>query len=792
MPQLFNVAGPVRPTFDQTKATAEDFGAGVGKGLQAAAAEVKRFEKEEELKERRANADTVNQANLDTQGEWDNELLVAQKNAAVDGAGLTDDLMERFDAQTADVLANSDNDDVRNGHTQGRKRIRNKLFSSASNSEAKKRGAHASLKWTENGEKHAIALRQTPTPQQFDTTMTFRRAELDNLPVSDTLKAEWWAEEENKLRYNMYSGALDLAKDEDDVANVLAVRKGLNAASFGRLDREGKSRVLSIKGDIAEGERKQRGFIRDANASMRIGAQRLIDRGLPAEEMDEMRKAVTLANDPVTTEKFANLVTLAKLTPKWRAMGPSTLKQVVAQLDAEANAGGATDLEEKKYTAALAIFNTAQLKANKTQAEIDTSATDLLGKLKARLAAGQDLSQDLDMAMLGEVLQSTSPKLRTAIEEAISVNETGRAVMVGSSADRQQIIKDLLEEAKTTDAGQLKLDAALAIHRNIEKGVNTNYMDVARDVTPKKVTTLDLNDPSTISKRGEESRAYAAKYNQPANRFHTSAEIAAIGDKLKDMDSAKQLGFIQSYIGALGKEQAIIALSELSSSNVAVAYVGAGMLNGLSLTTGNNILAGQKRINDLGKSIIGDRIDSGISTAAVETNIREAMIGIMNQQVNTNAKSSVMSATLSLIASGNGTDTKTVKQYLSMALGGNENGTLGGIQKFNGKEFVAPQGVSSDQISTVFEYYPNSVIGLSVDGYPPVANNGTKVSANMIANEGNLESIGAGVYVVRMPDKLLLQSGGGGTYRIQIDAGKISSAYPDERNIFQKFISPIL
>ena len=70
MPQLFNVAGPVRPTFDQTKATAEDFGAGVGKGLQAAAAEVKRFEKEEELKERRANADTVNQANLDTQGEW--------------------------------------------------------------------------------------------------------------------------------------------------------------------------------------------------------------------------------------------------------------------------------------------------------------------------------------------------------------------------------------------------------------------------------------------------------------------------------------------------------------------------------------------------------------------------------------------------------------------------------------------------------------------------------------------------------------------------------------------------
>ena len=58
MPQLFNVAGPVRPTFDQTKATAEDFGAGVGKGLQVAAGALKEREDFlEQQEERKAGMD---------------------------------------------------------------------------------------------------------------------------------------------------------------------------------------------------------------------------------------------------------------------------------------------------------------------------------------------------------------------------------------------------------------------------------------------------------------------------------------------------------------------------------------------------------------------------------------------------------------------------------------------------------------------------------------------------------------------------------------------------------------
>jgi hypothetical protein len=58
MPQLFQAAGQLRPTFDQTKATAADFSAGVGEGLQVAAgAQKEREDFLEQQEERKAGID---------------------------------------------------------------------------------------------------------------------------------------------------------------------------------------------------------------------------------------------------------------------------------------------------------------------------------------------------------------------------------------------------------------------------------------------------------------------------------------------------------------------------------------------------------------------------------------------------------------------------------------------------------------------------------------------------------------------------------------------------------------
>jgi hypothetical protein len=104
---------------------------------------------------------------------------------------------------------------------------------------------------------------------------------------------------------------------------------------------------------------------------------------------------------------------------------------------------------------------------------------------------------------------------------------------------------------------------------------------------------------------------------------------------------------------------------------------------------------------------------------------------------------------------------------INAVLGGVEG--AGGIQSFNGTDFVAPVGVYGETIEDRFEDNPDSLTKLSVDGSYPRTADGVRVSAETILDAGALERVGPDMFQVRMlSDGLLLLGVPGMPYTLHI------------------------
>ena len=762
-------AGPI----SVRRATADDFG-GDGGGLIKGGENIMRAGKlrqnqEKILKNNEIKKDNaaVNQANIDNQGYGADLFRTVKEKTDANATDFTPQVLAEYDKNMEAVLAGAKNDRVRQAMKADFTRTRNSLVQKASVFESLTRSKNEVNVFVGNGDKAANIMFETPTEDQYETTKNARQREVDNTSLPDHVKAELMRDEVKALRFKQYAGMLEVATNPQQVDDVLKARPGdeMSKESFTQLGNAGeaKKRRFKIEARMAKVERKQ--DIRDAQASIRVMAERLGRGETPdAATMKHAEGLVGKVDDPVTSEMLFNVTTVGRAINGWRKLPSEDLDGVVAGLEKDVVEGGATALESQKLAAARSVLSKTETRERKEQVEIDTEIRDDFDTVDKRLAAGVDLSNDPTVISIIANLDKASPRLQQQIKEAFALNDTVQGLVDMSRADLTTLVTDLQADRQLSDLKIVERDAAIKVKADMDKTVDKNYVDWQQKIDPAVFPPLDETNGLAMQWRQTLMEQGARKYGKK-KQFHTTAELKGIAERLPEMSSDQQLAFINGYTANMSSENAAIALTELADVNPQLAFVGTGIAHDPSYAlTGQTILRGQQILTNEGAKRI-EAVLPGTTKSQVESIIGAAMIGALrNENLHPKHNAAVQSSALAIIASGVETDPEAA---VNMALGGADG--YGGIQVMNGKKFAAPVGVNNDMIDDAFDDTPGSITALSVDGSSPRTLNNVAVTGEKISDGGTMEKVGPDRYVVRMKaDGKLLQGAPGTPYTLHI------------------------
>jgi hypothetical protein len=753
------------------KVTAKDFGgdAGfgtIGEALKGAADDVeKRQIIQKRIQVKKENAD-INQANIDNQGFGASLFRDAAKNADANATDFTTNVLAEYDRNAEGRLALAPNDRVRAAMKLDFSRTRNLLVDKAALFESTTRGKNERKVFLDNSATAANVLYETPTDDQFDLIMNGRAREISNTSLPEHIKEDLLRDEVKSLRFKQYAGKLEYAVTAEQVDQILGDRPEdeLTATSFTQLGKAGEAKKKRFEYDTRLARMEQNGFVRDAQAAIRGVAVRQTRGQLPDEASKaNVERLVQQANDPDTSEMWFNATTVGRSINTWQKLPSAELETIVAELKKDVDEAGTTALESSLHAAAKSVLGTTLASERKTQAEIDNTVTTAFETFNHRLAANEDISQDKNVLMVLANLKDVSPKVQQRIREAFAQNEAAQGLMDSSLAELGEQVEAAALVRRESDMNMVAWETSVKVLATMSKMTKKNYQDYQQLAAPEQHIPLNGDDPEAMKAREASMLAGATKYGK-ADQFHTTGEIAAIGERLPDMTSSDQLKFIAGYTQHLTPENAVTALAELGEANPLVAYVGAGIASDLSFRdTGALILRGSQILAH--EKGIGIPAELTTTVGDMKIAIATSVVGALNNELlPPHHRAAVQSAALALIATRAATDAKTA---VNMALGG--DGVLGGIQPFNGENFAAPVGVSGGMIEDAFEDNPKTLTALSVGGHPPVTVNNVPVSAAAIVEGGTLERIGPDMFAVRMQsDKKLLRGAPDKLYALHI------------------------
>ena len=764
-------AGNVRFVPQTARADVASMGGG-GKGLMIAGKDLVDYGDIINANEVKKQTATVNQANIDNQGYGSELFRDTKKTADANATDFTTNILTAYDLNRDTVLATAPNSAMKTKMQADFSRTRNILAEKAAIFESTTRAKNQKNIFINNGDTSANILYETPTDAQFKVTYDARVREIQNTSLAENVKNDLLDMEVKNLRYNQYSGQLSQAGTDSQVDKIVAgLPTGeLTKQGFSQLQKSAVAKKRRFKTDerLAEVERKS--DIRDAQASIRTHISRL-SKGEMSDDasMAHTRSLVTKVNDPITNEMLFNATTVGDSLNGWVKLPSEDLEAVIIGLEKDVADDGATVLESKMLAAASAALGKTIAGERADQAETDKTVSDSFARVDKRLAAGvEGLDTDADVVTIVANLPDASPKLKQRVKEAFAQNEAVQGLVDMSLPDLSKFVSEAKSVKADSDLNLVMYDTASKVHADMVKTVDKNYPDWQQKSDPSNFMLLDENNPITFVSRENLMEKGAGKYNK-SKQFHTTTELAAIGEKLQNMSSDQQLGFIASYTTNLSAENAVIAMNELRDVNPELSFVAAGIASNPSfLTVGTTILRGRQRLKEEGDVVF--EVTSGVKKADAEFSIAEASLGVFsNEALHPTTAASLRSAALAIMASG---ATKNASSAMNMALGG--DGNYGGVQKFNGKSFAAPVGVDADMISNVFVNHPASIHQLSVDRSSPRTHTGAFVTGNEIDSNGTLESVGSDMYVVRMKSEgKLLQGAPDTPYTVHINKERL-------------------
>ena len=315
-----------------TRASADAFGAGIGRAMGAFAAGVDQLGAGLGALEQKRRQETV--ANRVAQSDFTRRELELRNEIPADGAGYQNRVIEEYTA-FVDEQANAIDDDV--ARTEYRNRMLSQLPAVSSRSAQyeftlqathSKEQANASLRALNNKIMTDPTMYDTYIQQGFDVLDT--RTDI-NATVREGMKLQW-KQDSARARF---TGMLERAKSVEEIDAVAAELTGANKGALGP-DERGVDWTQQFAPQDFERMVNQIGtarsaFVTQADAKARAALDTLEQRAgglqlIPREELQAVQQLVSQSQNPVTVAKMARIVRDQSIIQESQTLTPAGLR----------------------------------------------------------------------------------------------------------------------------------------------------------------------------------------------------------------------------------------------------------------------------------------------------------------------------------------------------------------------------------------------------------------------------------------------------------------------------------
>lgn len=475
MPRIPTVTSEVSATalrnsgvMPNTRASAEAFGAGIGRAMQGFAAGVDQLGAGLGALEQKRRQETV--ANRVAQSDFTRRELELRNEIPADGAGYQDRVVEEYTA-FVDENANAIDDDV--ARMEYRNRMMNQLPAVSSRSAQyeftlqathSKEQANASLMALNNKIMTDPTMYDAYIQQGFDVLDT--RTDI-NATVREGMKLQW---QQDSARAR-FTGMLERAKSVDEIDAIAAELTGVNSGALGAdegtVDWTNQFAPADFERMVNQIGTVRNAFVTKADADARAAIDTIEQRAdglqlIPREELQAVQQLVSQSQNPVTVARMARVMRDQAVIQESQTLTPAELR---------ARINGANGNPGVAYPGMTPSLSTA---INDASSKFDVSASYL----------GATIQREY-----GQFLGGTTPQ----------GNPQFRPVATHGSVDFSGIRSDVLDAA--TVAGEL-FGAPLQINSgyrtqqhqdNIRAQGDPNRPSVARESHHTSGTGMDIS-----------------------------------------------------------------------------------------------------------------------------------------------------------------------------------------------------------------------------------------------------------------------------------------------------------
>lgn len=322
-------SGNVMPN---TRASAEAFGAGIGRAMQGFAAGVNELGTGLDALAQKRRQETV--ANAVAQSDFTRRELSLRNEVPADGAGYQDRVLEEY-TSFVDEQANNIDDDI--ARTEYRNRMMAQMPAVSSRSAQyeftlqathSKEQANASLMALNNKIMSDPTMYDAYIQQGFDVLDT--RTDI-NATVREGMKVQW-RQDSARARF---TGMLERAKSVEEIDTIAAELAGTNKGALGPDERgvdwttqfspEDYERTVNLIGTT------RKAFVTKADADARAALDTLEQRAgglqlIPREELQAVQQLVASSQNPVTVAKMARIMRDQSIIQESQTLTPSELR----------------------------------------------------------------------------------------------------------------------------------------------------------------------------------------------------------------------------------------------------------------------------------------------------------------------------------------------------------------------------------------------------------------------------------------------------------------------------------
>mgnify|MGYP006921300968 CR=1 FL=1 len=386
------------------------------------------------------------------------------------------------------------------------------------------------------------------------------------------------------------------------------------------------------------------------------------------------------------------------------------------------------------------------------KAELGRSVTDAEYVLeRGKTPAGID-----SLRHQARLYPDLAARLDAAVQDRALAGEYSRL----SPVAQQTIIASLQQGDTGTRRSVEQQERLTRIHDRTLTGLKNDPVAYANEVGVTQTAPIDLSKPETLRARQGTADLLKSNYGIDSHGL-TRDEADTIKRQIASADAQSKVALSSQLSAGLDDNRLELLMDDIGGDDPM--FTAAALLAKDAPGLSERILYGQGTIKTAGKVVTPP---VARTQAAINDTLGAALIN--NPTMQQQASEAAMALEVwdraqrgELSAGAESFDEDRYSQYL--------NQVVGGVLEHNGGRFIAPRrGMDQETFEGVMERLNDDDV--RADGLLPKTLDGEFVSAAMIRDDGALESIGNGVYLVRYADGYLLNGTTGKPYQFDLGA----------------------